>query len=114
VNKLEFVKLIKEVVSSSAVDSTIDNLEDPPGRRPDKLLVDRSEWYKLLSEKDQEMVRDILIEAVDESVFGFLCVLDGVRSISNEGDTNNLKLSHGSTLLNDDNDELLHDIYNNV
>ncbi len=113
-NKLLCVKLIKEVVSSSAVDCTIENLEDPPGRRPDKLLVDRSEWYKSLSEKDQEMMRNILIEAVDESIFGFLCVLDDVRSISNQGDTNNLTLSHGKTLLNDNDDESLHGIYNNV
>lgn len=57
------------------------------------------------------MVKSIISDAVNESVFGFLCVLDGVRSIFDTGDSNNLKLTHGDTLLNDIENECLHDLY---
>ncbi|WP_413702160.1 hypothetical protein ACLKMH_12120 [Psychromonas sp. KJ10-10] len=60
------------------------------------------------------MLRSIISEAVDESVFGFLCVIDGVRSISNGGEENGLQLIHRSTRLNDETNEMLHDIYNNI
>lgn len=47
-DKLEFTKLVKEVVSESAIEGTIQNLNDPPGRKPDAQLVAQSEWFKAL------------------------------------------------------------------
>jgi len=114
VNKLEFTKIIKEVVSQSAIDDTLENLNDPPGRNPDKKLLVQSEWFKGLSTSDREMVGKVISEAVHESVFGFLCVLDGVRSTSETGESNELNLSHGDVQLNETSGELLHDIYKNV
>jgi predicted house-cleaning noncanonical NTP pyrophosphatase (MazG superfamily) len=114
VDKLEFTNLVKEVVSEAAIEDTIENLNDPPGRKPDEHLVAQSEWFKALSQKDRDMVCKVISEAVHESVFGFLCVLDGVRSISGSGESNDLILSHGGVQLNEASGELLHDIYNNV
>lgn len=114
VDKIEFTKIIKEVVAQAAIEDTIDNLDDPPGRKPHEQLLVQSEWYRSLSPCDREMVGKVIAEAVHESVFGFLCVLDGVRSISGAGESNDLKLSCSGIQLNDDSDELLHDIYKNV
>ena len=114
VDKVEFTKIIKEVVSQSAIDNTIDNLNDPPGRNPDNRLLAQSEWFKSLNASDRAMVGEIISEAVHESVFGFLCVLDGVRSTSAVGTSSDLNLSFGGVQLNEKSGELLHDIYKNV
>ncbi|WP_192022179.1 hypothetical protein [Shewanella sp. WPAGA9] len=113
-DKIEFTKLIKEIVSQSAIEDTLENLNDPPGRKPDGQLLAQSEWFKSLNPSDQEMVRNVISEAVHESIFGFLCVLDGARSISEAGESNDLNLSHGGVQLNEASGELLHDIYKNV
>jgi hypothetical protein len=114
VDKIEFTKIIKEVVSEAAIEDTIENLNSPPGRKPDEQLVAQSEWFKSLKPSDREMVSKVIAEAVHESVFGFLCVLDGVRSISVAGETNNLNLSQNGVQLNDISGDLLHDIYKSV
>jgi hypothetical protein len=114
VDKIEFTKIIKEVVAETAIENTLDNLNDPPGRKPDEQLVAQSEWFKSLKPSDREMVSKVIAEAVHESVFGFFCVLDGVRSISEAGETNSLNLSQNGVKLNDTSGELLHDIYKNV
>jgi len=114
VNNSEFIAIIEDVVSASAIEDTIENLNSPSGRKPDENLVKQSAWFNSLSDSDKNMVKSIISDAVNESVFGFLCVLDGVRSISDSGDSNNLKLTHGDTLLNDIENECLHDLYKNV
>ncbi|MEZ9519640.1 hypothetical protein AB4155_08975 [Vibrio splendidus] len=113
-NNSEFITVIEDVVSTSAIEDTIDNLESPPGRKPDENLVKQSAWFNSLSDSDKNMVKNIISDAVNESVFGFLCVLDGVRSISDSDDSNKLKLTHGDTLLNDIENQYLHDLYKNV
>ena len=106
------------MVSDSAKESIIENLIDPPGRNPSPELIAQSEFYNSLSEDKKEIINKIISEAVHEAVFGFLCVLDGVRSISKAGETNNLELSHVNdsqkTLLNSEQGEYLHDIYNHA
>ena len=115
-DKEEFIKLIKSEVADSAIESTIENLIDPPGRNPSTELLTQSEFYKSLSTENKEIVNKIISESVSEAIFGFLCVLDGVRSISKQGELNNLELSHVNasqkTLLNSEQGEYLHDIYN--
>lgn len=115
-NKEEFIKLIKSEVSDSAVKSILDNLIDPPGRKPSPELLAQSKWYKSLPKEHKTVMHQTITEAVDEAVFGFLCVIDGVRSISSRGETNNLELYHANNttkvLLNSEEGECLHDIYN--
>ncbi|WP_217999768.1 MULTISPECIES: hypothetical protein [Pseudomonas syringae group] len=41
----EFVDVIRLVVSDAAISDTIDVISSPPGRRPDKKLVEISEFY---------------------------------------------------------------------
>lgn len=113
-DKIEFIKHIKQVVAQGAIDDVIENLNDPPGRNPDRQLLIQSAWFKGLNETDREMVSKLITEAVHESVFGFLCILDGVRLITDSGESNNLQLFHNGVQLNDISGEFLHDIYKSI
>ena len=42
-----------------------------------------SAWYSSLPDADQKKVLDVAEFAVDTSLFGLFCVLDGVRPIEN-------------------------------
>lgn len=114
----EFVEVIKMVVRDSSTNGFQKKLENPPGRSPDKKLIDLSNWYNTLDEQQKLNVKGIIAMAVDESVFGFLCVLDGVRSIAENLEDSDayLKLTYvnGVTenVLNNPNDDYLHDLYN--
>ena len=115
-DKEEFIKLVKSEISGSATESIIENLIDPPGRKPSPELKAQSEFYNSLSEDKKKVVNTIISEVANEAIFGFLCVLDGVRSISKADELNNLELTHvgnsRKTLLNSEQGEYLHDIYN--
>ena len=114
----DFVRSIKEAVEDAAIEGTIESLENLPGRKPAKELVENSEWYKSLDEVGKSRVKSIIADSVGSAVFGMFAVLDGVRSISPIGEKNNLELVHHSgqkkTLLNDPDKEFLHDIYNDA
>ncbi len=113
-----FVSLIKVAVEIGAKDDIIENLNEPPGRKPDPELLKNSEWYLSLNEEEKERLKSIVSESVSEALFGFFSVLDGVRSISESGKVNNLKLYHvennKKVLLNDQSKKYLHDIYKNA
>ncbi len=113
-----FVSLIKESVELSAKDDVIENLKEPPGRKPDPELLKNSEWYLALNEEGKERVKSIVSDSVSETIFGLLSVLDGVRSISADGEVNSIELYHvengSKVLLNDEAKEYLHDIYNSA
>ena len=81
VDKVEFTKIIKEVVSQSAIDNTIDNLNDPPGRNPDNRLLAQSEWFKSLNASDRAMVGEIISEAVHEFWEGISAQHKGTGSL---------------------------------
>ena len=108
-----FINAIREVVADNSVISVQSNLIKPPGRKPSEALVMMSEWYNKLVDGDKSMVIRIIEEASRTSVFGFLCVLDGVRSIEN-GDKGELKLYYEKgnykILLNDPHNVNLHEL----
>jgi hypothetical protein len=112
-NTEEFIEAIKEVVVNSAIKSVQSKLFKPPGRNPSEKLTMMSEWYTKLSDGDKSIVIRIIEETVQTSVFGFLCVLDGVRSIEN-GDKGELKLYYekgkNKILLNDTEKVNLHEL----
>ncbi len=111
----EFVKAIKITVRDSAINGCISLLTKVPGRNPNQELVSASMWYNNLSDHDQNMVQYVARMATDESVFGFLCVLDGVRVIEELGEKGDLELlfvkNGKKVLLNPTKGELLHDIF---
>lgn len=114
-NSEEFVAAIKEFVRDSAIDDTIENLEDPPGRKVPEAEKQRSKWFNNLPDEDHNNIKSIVTDAVDEALFGLLAVLDGSRAIEDGDDKGRLLLVHkGLTeeLLNDPNKIGLHDLYN--
>jgi len=80
-NASEFVEIVKQSVCEAAIRDTLSNLEHPPGRRPPEDLLARSKWYMALDQRQRSVVQDIVRSSVENAVFGFLSVLDGVRSI---------------------------------
>lgn len=116
-NNYEFVEVIKLVVRDGCAEGILEQFTKPSGRNPARKDVELSEWYNLLKERDKEMLKIALIEAIDSAIFGFFCVLDGVRAIENE-DKGELELyyvkDNEKILLNDINNELLHDIYQGI
>ena len=115
-NSEYFIESIVKYVRDSAVEDTVSNMKEPPGRKPRHKGHELSEWYTNQSARDKEMIEKALYEAVDESLFGLFAVIDGVRTIENSTNKGTFKLHFEkdgeSTLLNDENNEFLHDTYN--
>jgi hypothetical protein len=115
-NTENFVASVKEVVRNPAIDGVQSILENPPGRSPHKTLLELSAWYKTLPETDRSHVKEIIKKSVDSALFGFLCVIDGVRSFDPDGNDGTLEVLYhrpGKTVSlapNEDSD-YLHDIY---
>ena len=64
------------------------------------------------------MLKEVLSEAAESAVFGFLCILDGVRVIEDVTDKGTLELyfvkSGEKTQLNDPSREEPHNLFNSV
>jgi hypothetical protein len=113
-NGKEFVELIRIVVRDGAASGVLSVLKTPPGRRPAAELRERSDWYNALDDYQKRMVLSVISDAVDRAVFGFLCVIDGVRAIDNGEKKGALELRYvkdGSVLLNPPDGEMLHDLW---
>ncbi len=115
-NSEQFVEAIKLYVRDSAVRDTVDTLSKPPGRKPSPRLVNQSKWYNNLSESDKSMVGEVIEEAIDAALFGMLAALDSVRAIDDRKGTFQLFYvgQEKTVLLNDMEEESLHDIYNHL
>lgn len=117
-DQVSFVQLVKKVVTDDTVKSIEELITNPPGRSPQKRLVDLSNWFKGLSEEDKDRLRELIKDSASSAVFGFLCVVDGVRAIDNPGDKGRLLLYYEKDgeriLLNDSDRNFLHDIYNSL
>jgi hypothetical protein len=115
-NSNEFIESIKIGVEKATFDELQSLLENPPGRSPRKELLRLSDWYKSLDISDKENLQEIIKLTAKQSVFGMLCVIDGVRQIENTFDKGELVLEfHKNGIiirLNDPNEEYLHDVFN--
>lgn len=115
-DKIEFIKAIKTAVENTSADDLKSLLEKPPGRSPNKELLRLSGWYKSLNTLDKENLHKVIKLAVENSIFGMLCVIDGVRHVENTSEKGEFVLEfhkNGNVVrLNDKNDEYLHDLFN--
>jgi hypothetical protein len=113
-NSHEFIDGVRKIVRDGAAAETLRVLQKVPGRRPSDELRERSEWYNSLGDEQKRVLSSILLDAVDRAVFGFLCVLDGVRAIESDADKGKLELRYvknDSVLLNPQEGEMLHDLW---
>jgi len=114
--KKQFIEAIRKVVYDSAICGTENVLCHPPGRKPDPKLVRLAAWFNGLPEDQKKNVLDVVAFASHQTVFGFLCVLDGVRQIEDGPDKGKLTLGYeqegAQVTLNDDDGPGLHDLFN--
>ena len=114
-NGEQFISIIKKAVRECAISNTIENLEDPPGKKVSETEQRRSDWFKALTEDERVKIESIVTDAVDEALFGLLSVIDGVRTIEDGDVKGNLALIYKGPveeLLNDPEKIALHDLYN--
>jgi hypothetical protein len=114
-NNDQFITIIKKVVRDSAIQDTIANLEDPPGRGVPKTEKVRSDWFNSLTCDDRNKVESIIKDSVDEALFGLFSVIDGARSIEDGESKGRLILTYKNqyeNILNDPAAIGLHDLYN--
>ncbi|MNL65327.1 hypothetical protein D3C87_1896450 [compost metagenome] len=108
-----FVDALKVECRDSAVRDCIEQFRKPSGRRPKPELVQISEWFNALTEADQRRVAAAMREAAEATLFGVLCVVDGVRAIEAADEKSEfcltVKRSNGVTTLVPS-DVHLHDI----
>ncbi len=115
-NSEYFIESIVKYVRNPTIEDTVSNMEQPPGRNPGQKDVELSEWYNSQSARDKKMIEKALYEAVDASLFGLLAIIDDVRTIEDTTNKGTFKLffekGKERKLLNDKDNEFLHDIYN--
>lgn len=111
-NSQEFVEALKLHVRDAAVEDTIKNLKNPPGRRVQVEERARSDWYNNLSAAEASHVDAVIAAAVHEAVFGLLAVLDGARTIEGTGRLELAYVDGHRVLLNDPQAISLHELLN--
>ncbi|WP_032703408.1 hypothetical protein [Pseudomonas syringae] len=114
-NVKDFVDAIKLVVSDATISDTVEVLSSPPGKKPNPRLVEISNFYNQQSADGKSHIDAIIKKSVEEAVFGFFCVLDGVRAIEPSSNNGILSLLYEGNLtvkLNAGAD--MHDHYNSV
>lgn len=116
-NNQEFIKIIKNIVRDGSVCDVISVIENPPGRKISQPIKARSDWYQSLTDEQKIMLKSIVSDSVDSALFGFLCVIDGVRAIESGADKGSLELIYtkgDSVRLNQQDGLMLHDLYNTI
>ena len=113
--KEEFIRVIRQVVRDASISGCREILRSPSGRSPDPHLLALSEWFNQLPEDHQQKTVASMKMATDLAIFGFLCVLDGVRQIETDSEKGKLVLEfvkHGrSVVLNEASGHDLHDLF---
>jgi hypothetical protein len=113
-NKKEFVNILSIQVRDAASEDVLELLKSPPGRHPKENLVRLSQWYNGLDKGDRDALADVVRMVSDHSLFGFMSILDGVRSIESESVESCLKLTYEKegevVTLNDDTGPMLHEL----
>jgi hypothetical protein len=112
-----FVSAVKLVVEKNGFKDITSNLEAFPETINDDKWKALSSWFNNLDLIEKEYVKQIVAESFSTALFGFFCVLDGVRVIEAGSNKGELKLYYskgGENVLinNPETGDFLHDIYN--
>lgn len=115
-NAEQFVEAIRLYVADSVIDSIPEMLQAPPGRKPAAQLIKSSEWFKSLDSQNREQVMIVVAKAVHDTIFSFMCVLDGASVIDEQHSEFRLLCvnpSNGSSvqLSGSDENDSLHELY---
>ena len=112
-NSEDFVEALKRHVGDAVIEDTIACLKQPPGRRVPPEERVRSDWYNALTTEEAEHVNSAIATAVHGTLFGLLAMLDGARTIDDEGGRFELAyVANQRVVLNDSQAIGLHDLLN--
>jgi hypothetical protein len=115
-DETSFIESLKLVLRAGTIKDVSKTIENPPGKRPNENLINLSRWFNSLNEEEKNLLRRVIELSVDSSIFGFLSILDGVRTIENSIEKGCFELYYkkgeSKTLLNDESNDFLHDLYN--
>jgi hypothetical protein len=112
----EFVAALHVAARDTTASSVMSALERPPGKRPAEDMLARSRYYHSLDEEQKRILSSIVLYAVDLTVFGFLCIIDGVKVFEDIGEKGELELwyvgpGNERVLLNPPEGDFLHDLW---
>jgi hypothetical protein len=84
-NQRDFVSVIEKKIAASVPQGVISQLTTPSGRSPSANLVRLSKWFNSLKEADKASVGEVAALVSYAATFDFLCILDGVTAVIEEG-----------------------------
>lgn len=112
-----FVKNLSNI-KNSIVEGLIKIYDKPPGRKPNAVLKEISSFYHSIPTQSQNILRNALDDSVSSGIFHFLCILDHVSFIEDTEEKTTFELyavkGGKRVLLNDEQDEPLHDMFNGL
>ena len=109
----DFVDALKSECRDAAVAGCLASFKKPPGRKPAAELLRVSQWFHSLSAADREVLKLALMDVADSTLFGVLCVLDGVRVVEDSDEKSEFTLTAtriGERSQISPNDTFLHDL----
>jgi hypothetical protein len=89
----DFVDVLKSQCRDAAVAGCLSLFEHPPGRKPNAELLRVSQWFHTLKPADREVLKLALMDVADSTLFGVLCVIDGVRSVEDTNEKSEFTLT---------------------
>lgn len=113
-SKEDFVNAVQLAVCNGTAEAVFKLAAAPVGRGVKQEQRELANWIAGLSETDKIRIISLINEGVNASLFGVLCVLDGVRQIEGKGEKGKLELRYigpdgSETKLNAEQGEYLHD-----
>lgn len=105
---------LSETCRDSAVAGITALLEKPSGRKVPDELKELSSWYKSLSHEQRARTAAVMRLVADSTLFGVLCVLDGVRAVESSSEKSSFRLTATKGKVSKvvaPGSEFLHDIY---
>lgn len=109
-----FVEIVKEVVQEQAINDMIETLIEPVGHEPPAQSKVMSDFYLSLSQEQKDILKNIIRNTSEMTLFGLFCVLDGVRAIESGEDKGLLELWYRkgdyTLLINNEDEDFLHDL----
>ena len=113
----EFVSAVESEVRRSAIEGVLSTVSNPPGRRVSVGDLARADWVNSLNADETVFLQSIIKDAVDNAVFGFLCAIDGVRTLDSSGANGEFELVYQSDrrhVVSPTGGDFLHDMYRSL
>ena len=111
----EFMEAITAVAFKPALESAFSRDTQPTRLKWEQRRRQLAQWFDSLEAEEQSNVREVIWESVHSGIFGFCCVLDGVRAVEDGSDQGEFELYHvrgNQRVRLNGNGEELHNLFN--